>query len=52
MKPFKPSGHAFVCFDSTKSVDVVLQHFKMSPWAYVKLMCLQIRDKIRLCLNP
>jgi hypothetical protein len=24
LKPFKPSGHAFVCFDSIKSVNMVL----------------------------
>lgn len=24
LKPFKPSGHAFVCFDSVKSVNMVL----------------------------
>ena len=24
LKPFKPSGHAFVCFDSIKSVNLVL----------------------------
>jgi len=24
LKPFKPSGHAFVCFDSTKSVNEVI----------------------------
>lgn len=40
LKPFKPSGHAFVCFDSIKSVNVVLEKFKMTPWDYVKLLCL------------
>ena len=38
LKPFKPSGHAFVCFDSIKSVNLVLQHFKMTPGRYCKLM--------------
>jgi hypothetical protein len=39
LKPFKPSGHAFVCFDSIKSVNICLNHFKMSPSKYVRLMC-------------
>lgn len=47
IKPFRPSGHAFVCFDSIKSVNIVLNHFRMSPWKYAKLFCLHLRDKIR-----
>ena len=30
LKPFKPSGHAFVCFDSVKSVNIVLQKCKLN----------------------
>lgn len=51
LKPFKPSGHAFVCFDSIKSVNMVLQHFRVTPIQYAKLVCLQLRDKITACLN-
>ena len=51
MKPFKPSGHAFVCFDSIKSVNLVLQHFRVTPVQYAKLMCLQLSDKVTQCLS-
>jgi hypothetical protein len=49
LKPFKPSGHAFVCFDSIKSVNLVLQHFKMTPGRYCKLMGMQIKEKVSSC---
>jgi hypothetical protein len=51
LKPFKPSGHAFVCFDSIKSVNLVLQHYRVTPMQYLKLILLQVRDKITVCLN-
>lgn len=31
LKPFKSSGHAFVCFDSVKSANLVLQKFRIGP---------------------
>lgn len=51
MKPFKPSGHAFVCFNSIKSVNIVLNHFRVTPLHYAKLMCLQLKDKVRDCFS-
>lgn len=49
LKPFKPSGHAFVCFDSTRSVNQVLQHYRVTPIQYARLLCLQLKDKIESC---
>eukprot|EP00347_Sterkiella_histriomuscorum_P002304 403368673 len=51
MKPFKPSGHAFVCFDSIKSVNEVINSFRLGPSQYAKLLCLQIRDKLQAVLH-
>ncbi len=51
LKPFKPSGHAFVCFDSIKSVNLVLQHFKLTPARYAKLLGNQIKEKVSSCIS-
>lgn len=52
LKPFKPSGHAFVCFDSVKSASLCMSKFRIGPISYLKLMFLQLRDKIKNCFNP
>jgi hypothetical protein len=51
LKSFKPSGHAFVCFDSIKSVNLVLQHFKLTPGRYAKLLGIQIKEKLSSCVS-
>ena len=49
MHPFKPSGHAFVCFDSISSVDACVRQFKPTTWQYVKHLMESIKDKC--CCN-
>ena len=39
-----------MCFDSVKSVNAVLQAFKLGPVQYGKLLCVQLSDKIQSCL--
>jgi hypothetical protein len=34
MKPFLPSGHAFVCFDSVESAVACIEHFKAGAKEY------------------
>jgi hypothetical protein len=40
LKPFQPSGHAFVCFNSIQSVNLVQQHFKMTPKRFFQILCI------------
>lgn len=39
MKPFLNSGHAFICFDSVQSVNIILKHFRTTPMQNVKIFC-------------
>jgi hypothetical protein len=45
LKPFQPSGHAFVCFNSIQSVNLVQQHFKMTPKRFFQILCIQFKEK-------
>jgi hypothetical protein len=40
LKAILPSGHAFVCFDSIKSMRIVLDHYSITPMKYVRLLCI------------
>lgn len=51
LKPFNPSGHAFVCLDSVGSVKACTQHFRVSAWDYVKHSCYVIKDSITTCFG-
>jgi len=31
MRPFVNSGHAFVCFDSVNSLNLIVKHFRITP---------------------
>jgi hypothetical protein len=47
-KPFLASGHAFVCFDSGRSLQYCLQEFKrMSIINAIQVSCISLRDKIK-----
>jgi len=47
-RPFLASGHAFVCFDSGKSLQYCLEEFKrMSIINTIQVSCISLRDKIK-----
>jgi len=51
LKPFQPSGHAFVCLDSAGSVKACEQHFKVTACDYVKFSCQIIAEKLSTCFG-
>ena len=42
MKPFVNSGHAFVCFDSVNSLNVINKHFRLTPTQHFKIFLIGI----------
>ena len=46
MKPFINSGHAFICFDSVKSLNIILKHFRITPTQHIKIFLVGIKDKL------
>lgn len=51
LKPFEPSGHAFVCLDSVGSVKACTSHFKVTAWDYVKHTCYVMKNAITSCFG-
>lgn len=51
LKPFKPSGHAFVCLDSIGSVKACTKHFHISVWNYIKHSCYVVKETIVTCFG-
>lgn len=51
LKPFEPSGHAFVCLDSVTSVRVCQQYFKVTVFDYVKFSCQLLKEKCTTCFG-
>ena len=51
LKPFEPSGHAFVCLDSTGSAKVCSEHFTVTAFDYVKHSCVMIWEMIVSCFG-
>ena len=51
LKPFEPSGHAFVCLDSVHSVRVCEQHFKVTAFDYIKFSCQVLKEKCTTCFG-
>lgn len=49
MKPYVPSGHAFVCFDSVNSVNACLKHFRLTPVRACSFFAGQIKDNCKGC---
>ena len=49
LKPFVPSGHAFVCFDSTRSIESCEKYFKVSMMDYVRYGCSILGRNIITC---
>ena len=48
--PFLASGHAFVCFDSTLSMQYCLQEFKrVSLFDALHMTCISLRERCRAC---
>lgn len=45
MKPFINSGHAFICFDSVNSLNVVNKHFRLTPTQHFKIFLIGVKDK-------
>lgn len=51
LKPFEPSGHAFVCLDSVNSVKACERHFKVSVTDFVKFSCFVLKEKLTSCFG-
>jgi hypothetical protein len=51
MKPFVPSGHAFVCLQSMESVEACVNHFRASPFSYVSYMWQRTKVLFYTCLG-
>ena len=51
LKPFEPSGHAFVVLDSVASVRACEQHFKVTAFDYVKFTCFMLKEKLTSCFG-
>ncbi len=50
--PFLASGHAFVCFDSTFSMQYCLQEFKrVSLLDALQMTCISIRERCKACFT-
>jgi len=45
MRPFVNSGHAFVCFDSVTSLNLILKHFRTTPMQNIKIFFVSIKDR-------
>ena len=51
LKPFEPSGHAFVCLDSLQSVRACEKEFKVSAGDYIRHICYLLKDKCTTCFG-
>jgi len=50
--PFLASGHAFVCFDSTLSMQYCIQEFKrVSLLDALQMVCIGMREKCKACFT-
>ena len=49
--PARPSGHAFVCFDSNDAANHMLHKYNLGATDAVKLMCHTLTDKTKECFN-
>lgn len=50
-KPFINSGHAFICFDSVSSVNIILKHFRRNQGSAIKIFFQGICDKLENCFR-
>lgn len=46
MKSFVNSGHAFVCFDSVTSLNIILKHFQPTPLQNLKIFFSSVKTKL------
>lgn len=51
IKPFVPSGHAFVTFDSSVAADACVKKFQIGPMEYLKYFYQQVKEKICGCFS-
>ena len=49
LKPFVPSGHAFVCFDSINAVQLCEKHYSVGPFDYIKYLFFWVGNRITTC---
>jgi hypothetical protein len=47
MKPFVNSGHAFICFDSVSSLNIILKHFRTTPLQNIKIFFLSVMEQCK-----
>jgi len=50
-KPFLPSGHAFVTFDSIKATEACLAHFKLGWCSQIRLVFQELNDRVVACFT-
>lgn len=51
LKPFEPSGHAFVCLDSPNSVKVCERSLNVSVSDFIKFSCFVLKAKLTSCFG-
>lgn len=51
LKPFEPSGHAFVCLDSVESVKACEDRFKVGAFDYVRFTCYLLKKQLTTCFG-
>jgi len=51
-KAYWNSGHAFICFDSIESMNIVLNHYRVSPMNFCKLSMRSIKTKCQSLFAP
>jgi hypothetical protein len=51
MKPFLPSGHAFVTFDSSVAADACIKKFQIGPLEYLWYFYQKLKDSVCCCFG-
>lgn len=50
--PYWNSGHAFVCFDSLESMNLVLTHYRQSPLRMLAISWQSLKSKVSSWFHP
>lgn len=51
LKPFVPSGHAFVTFDSSVAADACVKQFQIGPSEYLRYFYQSLKNKLCSCFS-
>ena len=51
-KAYWNSGHAFICFDSLESMNLILKHYQQSPVSFCKVSWNSMKTKVQQWFSP